>query len=258
MASPSLTQQISAASHAALPHANPLSRLQMQALADQVIAAAPAHVLDIGCGPASLSIEIARACSAVVTAVDTNPAFMARAHRSLRGLSLKGEVRLVQEQFAAAQFEQQDAVICIGASGVFGTPIQALTECVKLTKPQGLIVFADLVWSSPPPEAFLSFLGIDTTFYWPSSQAAKVFGDVGLKIQHHCTASPVSFAEYERQVLAGRLAFAASLAEHEAKAVRERATSWSAMVEQFGKHCFGFEAYVAQPFTSASGAGQGR
>jgi hypothetical protein len=74
-----------------------------------------------------------------------------------------------------------------------------------------------------------------------------VFGDAGLKIQHHCTASPESFAEYERQVLAGRLAFAASLPEHEAMALRERAEIWSAMVEQFGKHCFGFEAYVAQP-----------
>jgi SAM-dependent methyltransferase len=157
----SFSQRLSAHAHAALPHANPLSPAQMQAVSDAVVAWAPDSVLDMGCGPATLAIEIARARNA--------------AH----GLPLRGELRLMAAEFKVSQVPPQGAVICMGSSQVFGKPVEALSECVRLTKHPGLIVFADLVWTSPPPDEFLSFLGIDRGFYWLRSDAIPVFRQLG-------------------------------------------------------------------------------
>lgn len=138
-----------------------------------------------------------------------------------------------------------DAVVCIGSSHAFGTPVEGLRQCAALVTAEGAVLFADLVWSAEPPEEFLAFLGSGRSNHWQASEAADVFKQSGLVISRVETASPGSWNAYEAGVLQGRLGFADTLGPAEAAEVRGKATAWAEAYEKHGKHCFGFAAYLA-------------
>jgi hypothetical protein len=66
-----------------------------------------------------------------------------------------------------------------------------------------------------------------------------------LELGAELRASPAAWDEYERSILAGRLAAAGSLGPEEVSALRERAHRWFREYEAHGRHCLGFAAYVA-------------
>ena len=112
-------------------------------------------------------------------------------------------------------------------------------------KSRGTLVFADLVWSAPPPRSFLEFLGVEEMLYWPAEQAAGILAREGLEPGAELRASPAAWDDYERAILAGRLAAADSLDAEDGNALRERAHRWFREYEAHGRHCLGFAAYVA-------------
>ena len=240
----SLSARTSVAAHRTLPHANPLSVGQMNALAHQLAKGHPQTVLEVGCGSGAFSIELAKACNAVITAVDVNPHSLERARKSAEGQSLRGSV-VFAEQPATAMSSKFDAVVCIGSSHAFGAPIEGLRQCAGLVTLKGTVLFADIVWSAEPPEEFLAFLGTPACNYWDALDAAQVFRKLGLVISHVETASAESWKSYEDGVLQGRLAFAETLGLVEAEEVRTKAITWAEAYEKHGKHCFGFAAYLA-------------
>lgn len=242
---PSLRERMSAAAHAGLPHANPLSVMQIRTMVDEVAARKPRTALDIGCGPGSLSLMLAQRCPVNVLAIDVNPDFLERARRAASDSTLPG--RVVFSQQAASELGEKafDAVICIGASHAFGTPAEAVSRCAGLLNPGGTLLFAELAWKSAPPEQFLAFLGCDKSFYWRDEGSPAPFVSSGLRIRKVERASASSWEKYEDAVHRGRLAFAATLPPEEARQVREVAKSWSDAYARWGKPCLGFTAYLA-------------
>ncbi len=206
--------RVTAAAHAEISHANPLSSAQMAQLAEWATQWAPATAIDIGCGPGSFSI---------LGSID----FLERTLREDEGGCF-------------------DVVVCLGSSGAVGSPREALLRCKRLLSRTGVLVFADLVWRCEPPRDFASFLGVDESFLWLQSDAERVFAESGLSVVHQCQASADSWESYETAVLAGRLRLADAMDSKEGEALRRRATSWFAMYEAYGRACLGFHASVAR------------
>ncbi len=242
----SLAQRISVEAHLSLPHANPLLSMQMTSLVKTLAERAPQTVLDVGCGPGTFSIELAKACPAAIRAIDINPGFLDRARASAMGQLFRGRIDFQDQAASALGAEQFDALVCIGSSQAFGTPTEALARCAKLVRAGGTVVFAELVWSSEPHTDFLGFLGEPRSLYWSEAQASAAFFDAGLVVARTETASRASWCDYETAIHRGRLAFANSLSESEAEQVRIRANDWANAYEQYGQHCLGFVAYVAE------------
>ena len=240
-----LPQRISAAAHRDLPHANPLSAAQMNALAAALARRNPRSVLEVGCGPGAFAIELARQCPARITALDINPDFLDRARTALQGQTLRGQVDFRLESTANLGAERFDAVVCMGASQAFGTSRQALARCAALTRPGGAVLFAELTWAAEPPLEFLSFLDCPRDLYWFEDEARAVFEQTGLKIEHQESASRESWQAYEAAVYRGRLAFAEALSGEDAEKMRRSAAVWMDAVERFGQYCLGFSAYLA-------------
>ncbi len=238
--------RLTAAAHAEISHANPLSSAQMTQLAEWATQWAPATAIDIGCGPGSFSIGLAARCPVRVRAIDPNPHFLERARREARGAALLGSIDFLERTLCEDEGGCFDVVVCLGSSGAVGSPREALLRCKRLLSRTGVLVFADLAWRCEPPRDFASFLGVDESFLWLQSDAERVFAESGLSVVHQCQASADSWESYETAVLAGRLRLADAMDSKEGEALRRRATSWFAMYEAYGRACLGFHASVAR------------
>jgi hypothetical protein len=114
-----------------------------------------------------------------------------------------------------------------------------------LLRPGGSLIFADLVWSSNPPKEFLDFLECSEDLYWHQNAATSEFAAAGLVLSDEIVASGESWRAFEEFILEKRLTKAATLPEAEATALRDQANEWFGIYEKYGRHCFGFVAYVA-------------
>ena len=239
-------QQLTAAAHARLPHANPLSVEQMNRLVSLALASRPRTALEIGCGPGTFSIALAEQGHLDVTAIDINPTFLDRARHAAAQRVLMGTVSFEQRPASDYRGPEVDLVVCIGSSQALGTPRAAIGRAASLLRPGGTLVFADLIWSSPPPSEFLEFLGCTDDLYWTTETSTAVFARANLGVVAELQASRASWREYEQAVRQGRLALADSLPSEQAQTVRSKAETWFQAYEQYGQHCLGFAACVAR------------
>ena len=238
-----LTQRVSAAAHADLPYANPLSDVQMASLVAWVVARAPATLLDIGCGAGVFSISVASTFPAKILAIDLD---VSRARAAAAVKTLAGYVEFWEGPMREVAVSRYDAVVCVGSSHALGSPREALKQCRELLNSDGVLVYADLVWTSPPTSEYLSFLGCEEGHYWHRAEGPDVFRQAGLKIDQEIVASTESWLAYEEAVLLGRRRFSESLPDGEKQVVLSNAETWSAMYALHGRACLGFVSYVAR------------
>jgi 2-polyprenyl-3-methyl-5-hydroxy-6-metoxy-1,4-benzoquinol methylase len=238
--------QVSAAAHEQVPHANPLSTAQMGELVERAIRWNPSTALDIGCGPGTFSVGLASRTPVSVLAIDLNPAFLERGKSTAKSTPLVGNITFLERSLQSDEGGPFDVVVCIGSSGAVGSPREALSRCKELMTAKGVLVFAELVWTSEPSEGFLAFLETERTYYWLFSEGEAVFAQCGLSVEYESEASRSSWESYEQAVLSGRLKLAAGLRPEEGEAVRNRATTWYANYEKHGRRCLGFNAYLAR------------
>jgi cyclopropane fatty-acyl-phospholipid synthase-like methyltransferase len=241
----SLAQRTSVAAHRDLPHANPLSPAQFDALVQAIAARRPREVLDIGCGWGSFALALAQACDTRVLAIDINADFLERGRQQAAGRPLLGTIDFRELPAEALAGQRFDAVVCIGAAQAFGKPPEALARCADLLTPGGTLLFADGVWTTEPPQDFLDFLGTDRSTYWLQSDAEAAFATAGLRIERQEVTSASSWQAYEDAIHRGRLRFADTLEAAEATEVRQRTASWTSSWERWGRHCLGFVGVVA-------------
>lgn len=241
----SLVQRVSVAAHRDLPHANPLSPTQFDALVQAIAKERPRTVLDIGCGWGSFAFALAESCETSILAVDINSEFLARAKSLAIGRTLIGHIEFRDVAGEELTDERYDAVVCVGASQAFGTPLEALGRCSAMVNQSGTLLFADMVWTAEPAHEFLEFLGADRSTFWLQSEAEAAFATAGLVIRQQEVTSASSWQAYEDAIHRGRLRFADTLNAMEADEVRSRAVKWSDSWRRWGQHCLGFVAYIA-------------
>lgn len=246
MTSQAAPHEITAAAHRGLSHANPLSIGHMKRLVDMAAARRPFTALEIGCGPGSFAVALAERVPVNVTALETNPLFLARVGEIVAAKHLRGSVRFLETDAAHYRGDSVDLAVCIGASQAFGTPREALARLATMIRLGGTLIFAELMWAAEPPAEFLEFMGATPDSYWNMKEAAYEFAAVGLSITAELRASAESWRRYEDAVRRGRLALAATLPREQGQSLRDRAEAWHRAYLRYGRHCLGFAAYVAQ------------
>lgn len=125
-------------------------RPEMAPLLEPAGLAAGQRVLDFGCGPGHLSVEIARrvAPDGTVSAVDINPDFVARTSARAATEGLGGSIEALEGgdgplPFADAQF---DRVISKSVLEYVADPAATVAELKRLTRPGGRAVVIDSDW----------------------------------------------------------------------------------------------------------------
>lgn len=242
-----LPLRTSAYAHAAIPHANPLSVHDVAALLSDVANRSPATALDIGCGPGSIAVQLAKLCHAEILAVDINTDFLERAMALAISHGVENRIKFSARSAAELPAEKYDLVTCIGASQAFGRPTDAITACRAKVTELGAILFADLVWCLVPPEALTQLLGVSAEYYWHVADEDRIFAENGLKIAKRLSASAEDWQRYEAAVYARRKAYAATLDATESAKLLTWAEAWKCAFDKMACECLGFTAYIAVP-----------
>ncbi len=220
--------------HADLTFMTPLSEERASRLVGFLADGSPGTVLDIGCGWAELLLRVLeRAPDAIGEGVDLDAVAIThgQALADLRGLTDRVDLRVDDALDLKGGW---DRVVCIGASQVWGPPVEelqplpyaaALAALRSLVPRGGRVVYGDGIWSRPPtPAAVAPLAGRDDEFR-TLGEVAQLAVDAGFAPLAVHEASLDEWDVFESGYAAG---YARWLAEHdtddpEADEVRELA-----------------------------------
>ena len=161
--------------HESLTWLTPLSEERAAHLVNFLTDPEPAEVLDMGCGWSELLLRaLASAPSARGCGVDKASAFIDRAKEQAQARGLADRVTFEVMPGMEAQAHPADAVICIGASHIWGPPVEdaqpldyaaALRALRALVLPGGRLVYGEAIWTAAPhPAAIAPLSGRDDEF----------------------------------------------------------------------------------------------
>lgn len=156
-----------AAAHEDLTFMTPLSPARADTLvgflADGLAATAHPLVLDVGCGWAELLLQVLDAVpSATGIGVDTNADAITHGLDLADSRGMAGRVELHCADARTGSPEAADAVICIGASQIWGPPVEdaqpldytAALSALRALVPRGSrVLYGESIWSQPPTPA---------------------------------------------------------------------------------------------------------
>jgi len=142
--------EISSLAHQEHAVAAPVSQRRVVQLTRRLAPSAGGTVLDLGCGEGAWLLASAAAHpGARHVGVDTSGPALATARG--RSAAQDADVRWVQGDAAAWDEGPHDAVICVGASHVFGGLDGTLAAVRRLLRPGGRVLLGDTVWEREPP-----------------------------------------------------------------------------------------------------------
>ncbi|MNU42464.1 Methyltransferase domain protein [compost metagenome] len=136
---------------------NALSMDRLEATARLAGLKPDAAVMDIGCAYGEVSIHLARAFDAQVTAVELDPVMAEGAEARIRAAGLTDRISLRRETSAAAlaALPALDLIVAIGTTEPAGKglrdPAAVFAALSEHLTPGGALVWGDLFWKEEPP-----------------------------------------------------------------------------------------------------------
>jgi SAM-dependent methyltransferase len=199
---------------------SPLSDQRAKGLVDFLTEHAPGTVLDLGCGWGELLLRVLeRAGDARGHGVDQDEPALAHGRELATARGLADRV-LFEAADARALAEQADAVICIGASQIWGDAgetagpldyVAALTALRDLLPRGGRLVYGEGIWSRPPTPAAIAPLAGRDDEYVDLGTLTRLATDHGFAVVSAGEASLDEWDEFEGGFTAG---YAHWLLEH--------------------------------------------
>ena len=136
---------------------NALSINRLEATVRQAGLKPGARIMDIGCAYGEVSMHLARAMDAAVTAVELDPVMAegAQARITAAGLSERITVRRETSAAALAALPSQDLIVAIGSTEPAGKglrePAAVFAALAEHLTPGGALLWGDLFWKAEPP-----------------------------------------------------------------------------------------------------------
>ncbi|MFG2308716.1 SAM-dependent methyltransferase [Streptomyces sp. NPDC048566] len=158
----------------------PLSEARAARIVGRLSRAAPATVLDLGCGWGELMLRTLEAVDgATGVGVDVNGEDLARGRESAAGRGLADRVTFVEESAESTRHGPADLVLCLGASHALssveppGHTAAALRALRGLVRPGGRVLLGEAYWQRAPTPAELDSM-------WPGARADEFHELAGL------------------------------------------------------------------------------
>ncbi|HEY1072755.1 SAM-dependent methyltransferase [Brevundimonas sp.] len=136
---------------------NALSMDRLEAMVRRAGLKPEAPVMDIGCAYGEVSMRLARAFDARVTAVELDPVMAEGAEARIRATGLTDRINLRRETSAAAlaALPAFDLIVAIGSTEPAGKglrePAAVFAALAERLTPGGALLWGDLFWKEEPP-----------------------------------------------------------------------------------------------------------
>ena len=183
-------EAISAATHAGLPFANPLSEEKVDELMGALDLPRSARVLDVGAGHGEILRRIVVRWGVRGTGLD--PA--ARPWSTERAELRRARV----EELTERDF---DLVVNVAASHAFGRWDEALAALTGLVRPGGQVLFGEGYWRVPPSPEYLDALGATADELPDLAGLVRGAEAVGLRALRVVVASEDDWDRYEWRLI---------------------------------------------------------
>jgi SAM-dependent methyltransferase len=152
-------QRLSSLAHAEHPIAAPVDEQRASQLLGRLRLPAGASALDLGCGQGAWLIRLAAVVSGVrLTGVDTSSWALGRAEEAADQLGCGDLIEWVHGDAASTPLGVHDAVLCVGASHIFGGLDGTLSAVRERLEPGGQVVLGDGIWEQPPSQLAMDAL----------------------------------------------------------------------------------------------------
>ncbi len=217
-------------------------------LLSSTISARP-EILDIGCGKAGVLARAIEATNGSGIGIDLPNSLGSVISVRAEKLRKLGSLTIILED--AKAFVQRidnsfDLIICIGSSHAMGGPQQLFNWAKKLLKPDGKLLFGEIVWRSKPSKEFLEFLECGEEDQLYSSQLFDLARKSGFLIEQTASCLETDFDRYENELKSAIETWTVSNATHPmAGEFRKRSESWSKAREKWARHASGFDVLIA-------------
>jgi ubiquinone/menaquinone biosynthesis C-methylase UbiE len=228
-------------------YCNPLDPAVLDQVTDLLDLGPDRHVIDIGCGKATLLVRIAERFQAQGTGIDINAAFLAegRATAADRGVAARIELLEMEASRLAVEPQTFDAAICIGSTHAFGTYRDTLRELARLVRPGGDVLMGEGYWKRDPDPEYLRRLQAtaDEMTTHEGMQAAGT--EHGLVPRGAWRSSDQDWDRYEDLYARTVETYVAAHPEDpDSPALRERIRDWRETYVHWGRDTLGFGLYL--------------
>lgn len=147
-------QVLSSLAHVEHPIAAPVHEQRAAQLLSRLSLPAGASAVDLGCGQGAWLIRVAAVAAGVrLIGVDTSSSALAEAQAAAERLGCGDRVEWVQGDAASASVGVHDAVLCVGASHIFGGLDGTLSAVRGRLKPGGQVILGAETWEQTPSQA---------------------------------------------------------------------------------------------------------
>lgn len=143
---------------------NPTSRDKVLLLGECLGLGSHSNVLDIGAGKAGPALVLAENFGCRITCVEKSPEFVAAAREKVQKAGLEQRITVVESDGRSFVIEPRafDAVLCLGASFIWGGAEPTVRAMVAGVRDGGFVVVGEPFWKRwPLPEDFEPNEGYD-------------------------------------------------------------------------------------------------
>jgi SAM-dependent methyltransferase len=173
---------------------NPTSPEKIALLGEYLRLGPESRVLDLACGTGGPALLLAERFGCRVVGVELRDAFVerARARIAAAGLQALVEVRQGDAAGVALEPESWDAVLCLGASFVWGTMTEAAAALAPAVRPAGGLAIGEPFWRAWPLPA-----GVGDGGYVPLHETAARLERAGVALTGLIASSEDDWDRYE-------------------------------------------------------------
>lgn len=233
--------------HATHRLCNPVDPVLLAGVLDGLGLAAGARALDIGCGKASLLVDLAARHGVRGVGVDLNPAFLDEGRALAAAAGVAGSVALVA--LPASRFVAPagsfDLGVCLGSTHALGGYAPTLRALAGWVRAGGRVLVGQGYWKRPPDAAYLARLGAAPEELTDHEGTIAAGAGAGLEPVGAWVSSPADWDRYEDRYAETVERF---VAEHpsdpDAPAMRERIGRWRETYLRWGRETLGFGLYL--------------
>jgi SAM-dependent methyltransferase len=154
---------------------NPLNPAKILLLGDYLRLTSDSRVLDVACGKCGPASILAATYECRILGIEKNAGFAdeARARLAASGLDSLVEVQTADASNVHVEPESFDAALCLGASFVWGTMVEAAPALYEVVRPGGFAAIGEPFWHEwplppgVPGEGYVDLIGTVNRFEQP-------------------------------------------------------------------------------------------
>ncbi|MGH7018516.1 MAG: SAM-dependent methyltransferase [Brevundimonas sp.] len=228
---------------------NALSIDRLEATVRQAGLSPDAAVMDIGCAYGEVSMHLARAFDARVTAVELDPAMAEGAETRIQAAGLSDQIAVRRETSAAAlaALPAFDLIVALGTTEPAGKglrePAAVFAALAEHLTPGGALLWGDLFWKDEPPAPLRQL--VETGGYYVSHEALQAAArEAGLTVVSAEVSDETEWATYRTAMEAAVADWLDAHPDHaDAPSVAATAHRIKMMLD-FGAPFLGFGLYL--------------